>query len=1041
MRVPMVTLALLSIAFAAFAFGPESYESVFLAIRNDDLEAVKRFIEESPGLLNDTDQNAMTPLYYAAYYGKEEIARYLVEKGSDVNYRRVNGETSLFAAAQFDHIGIVRLLVEHGADIEAQTGRGSTPVRCAINGGAKEVAAYLLEKGAVLPEDGSLFHTAASNGMGAIVEAMIDLGVEPDSDDGNGGTILHSAAAGGLVELSRGAIASGLDVNQRNRYGTAPLHVAAVGGHGEVAALLIESGAETDLKTPDGRTPCHLALEFGHEDVASLLTNSGAAGGKAQFMEVSGDIYLGEGEPGDAPKLFARGIVSTESWEHGAPAFSPRGDEIFWTPDYRSQRHTRKIEGKWTVPGPSQLGGSYGAANPVFSRDGSKLYFHSTSTMAGDGGTRDADLWVVKREGDGWSEPQNLGPNVNTGAEDRFASVTNDGTLHFVSDYDLYRAEYRDGGYAPRERLPDGINTEDIEMSPCIAEDESFLIFESNRSGGFSDLELYVSYREADGSWSAPKNMGMSVNIGGSRFPGLSPDGKFVFFTNLRNGNSDVYWVSVRLVDTLREIEHDDILEALHRSVVLEGPDAAVDLYGRLKGEHPDYYDLRESMLNRLGYRLLSEERYDEAIAMFELNVRAFPESWNVYDSLAEALMKNGDFEGATRNYNHSLEINPGNENASRMLERIERKSETRVSGGGLTLERSQQLFYPRCTNDASLGDLDGDGDLDLVCSNMARNYSRVWMNDGAGRFIQTDQELTMQGHGVELADLDADGDLDAFITCAGFGDGRRQYNERSRVYLNGGSGRFEDSDQDLGDLELSGTGVTLADVDADGDIDAMVNYYQQDNIIYLNDGAARFTKSDKTFPEAAVIGDLDGDGDPDYFAKLSDVGYSVGLNDGTGAFVDHWEVADPDAQRAGDSGLVDVDGDGDLDVLVTNGDYRTSAASPKLFLNDGTGSFAETAVDLPAVRNAGLAFGDLNKDGNVDVVATDFELPSHVWLGDGEGGLADSGIRMSFAEVFRHVSVGDLDGDGDLDIFFANFNRPGRGGPNEIWFNLLAAE
>jgi ankyrin repeat protein len=1041
MRSLIAALIVTLTAFVAAAADSGPYPSIFLAIQNGDLDAVKHFVDEEPGLIHETDQNAMTPLYLAAYRGKEEIARYLIEKGSDVNYRRVTGETALFAAAQFDHAAIVRLLVEHGADIEAQTGRGRTAIRYAISGGAREVADYLLGVGAALPADGSLLHTAASKGMGAIVAAMIDMGVEPADDDGEGGTFLHSAAAGGLVELAATAIAGGLDVNARNRYGSAPLHKAAAGGHEDLILLLVDSGAEIDLRLPDGRTPCHVALENGHETAAQTLVDRGAAGGLVRFMDVGEDIYLGQEEPAEVPRLFAPGIVSTESWEHGAPAFSPLGVEIYWTPSFQSQRYTRLSGGRWTVPGPSPLRERYGAANPVFSNDGSKLYFHSTSTMAGGDEIRDADLWLVERSGADWSEPRNLGPNVNSDADDRFASLTRDGTLYFTSGYDLYRAEYADGRYAARRRLPDGVNTDDIEMSPCISPDESFLVFESNRPGGFSEMELYVTFREQDGSWSSPKNMGSSINTGGSRFPGLSPDGKFLFFTSTRNGNSDVYWVDARILEPIRGIEYDDIYAAMHRTIVGDGAAAAIDLYRSLKREHSGYYDFGESMLNRLGYQLLAEERYNDAIAVFELNVEAYPESWNVYDSIAEAFMKNGDSEKATRDYNRSLELNSANDNARNMLEKIERKSVNVVSGGGLTLRRSPQLFYPRCTNDASLGDLDGDGDLDLVCSNMARNFSRVWMNDGGGRFTQTDQELTMQGHGVELADLDADGDLDAFVACAGFSDGRQEYSERSKVYLNDGRGRFVDSAQDLGDLELSGTGVTLADVDGDGDVDAMVNYFQHDNIIYINDGGARFTKSDESFPGAATIGDLDGDGDPDYFAKVPGVGYRVALNDGTGAFIDYWQMEEPDVQRAGDAGLGDIDGDGDLDVVVANGSFRTEAAPSRLLINDGSGAFTQANVMLPAVRNAGLAFADLNGDGHLDVVATDFELPNQVWLGDGRGGLLDSGIRMSFGEMFRHVCIGDLDGDGDLDVFFANFNVPGRGGPNEIWINVPSEE
>jgi tetratricopeptide (TPR) repeat protein len=83
-----------------------------------------------------------------------------------------------------------------------------------------------------------------------------------------------------------------------------------------------------------------------------------------------------------------------------------------------------------------------------------------------------------------------------------------------------------------------------------------------------------------------------------------------------------------------------------------------------------DYYFL-EHEFNQLGYRYLNEEKYDEAIAVFELNVEMYPESWNVYDSLGEAYMKSGQYDLAVNNYDRSIELNPENENGKRMLEEM----------------------------------------------------------------------------------------------------------------------------------------------------------------------------------------------------------------------------------------------------------------------------------------------------------------------------------------------------------------------------------
>jgi tetratricopeptide (TPR) repeat protein len=101
------------------------------------------------------------------------------------------------------------------------------------------------------------------------------------------------------------------------------------------------------------------------------------------------------------------------------------------------------------------------------------------------------------------------------------------------------------------------------------------------------------------------------------------------------------------------------------------GAEAGVARYRELiaSGDTGVFFD--ENEFNLLGYRLLGEQRYPEAIAVFELNVQAHPESWNVYDSLGEAYMLAGDRDRAIELYRQSLAINPANTNGVAMLERL----------------------------------------------------------------------------------------------------------------------------------------------------------------------------------------------------------------------------------------------------------------------------------------------------------------------------------------------------------------------------------
>jgi hypothetical protein len=101
---------------------------------------------------------------------------------------------------------------------------------------------------------------------------------------------------------------------------------------------------------------------------------------------------------------------------------------------------------------------------------------------------------------------------------------------------------------------------------------------------------------------------------------------------------------------------------------------SAIQQYHELKAAQPDAYDFGEQQLNSLGYQLLKTKKTKEAIEIFKLNVEAYPQSGNVYDSLAEAYMINGDRYLAIRNYERSLELDPKNTNATEMLKKLKTK-------------------------------------------------------------------------------------------------------------------------------------------------------------------------------------------------------------------------------------------------------------------------------------------------------------------------------------------------------------------------------
>jgi glyoxylase-like metal-dependent hydrolase (beta-lactamase superfamily II) len=119
------------------------------------------------------------------------------------------------------------------------------------------------------------------------------------------------------------------------------------------------------------------------------------------------------------------------------------------------------------------------------------------------------------------------------------------------------------------------------------------------------------------------------------------------------------------------------ISKPLTEALVAGGISGAVQEYRRLRDEEPPKHDFAENHLNTLGYQLLNRNMVGEAIAIFRLNVEAYPESGNVYDSLAEAYMTGGENDLAIENYRRSLDKDPGNGNARAMLKRLGHEEES----------------------------------------------------------------------------------------------------------------------------------------------------------------------------------------------------------------------------------------------------------------------------------------------------------------------------------------------------------------------------
>jgi hypothetical protein len=164
------------------------------------------------------------------------------------------------------------------------------------------------------------------------------------------------------------------------------------------------------------------------------------------------------------------------------------------------------------------------------------------------------------RMGDGWSERKSLGPMFER--EDwgiMRLSASAKGTYVF-DDYksnDVIRiSTLKDGKRQAPIQMGPVVNTGKWTAHPFIAPDESYLIWDSEREGGYGDSDLYISFRQKDGSWGPAINMGNKVNSDKwDAYASVTPDSKYILFNrgiDDDNDNVDIYWVDAKIIENLR---------------------------------------------------------------------------------------------------------------------------------------------------------------------------------------------------------------------------------------------------------------------------------------------------------------------------------------------------------------------------------------------------------------------------------------------------------------------------------------------------------
>jgi len=270
---------------------------------------------------------------------------------------------------------------------------------------------------------------------------------------------------------------------------------------------------------------CDFSLEAIQHPVAFKPINVGAE------INTADDEYLPVATADESELIFTRKINNNEDF-------------------YKSI----KVNGKWqtaTYLSNNINTPNYNEGAQSITADGRYLFF--TGCNRPDGLGR-CDIYIAKKQGDDWGKPYDLNPPVNTPGWESQPSISADGrTLYFVSNrkggyggYDIWRSTVTDKGWSEPENLGPNINTPYDEQSPYIHADDSTLYFCSNGWPGLGGMDLFVSHLGKNGQWQKPQNLGYPINSSGDE-NGLTvtASGQYAFFAsnNLNGfGGYDIYY-------------------------------------------------------------------------------------------------------------------------------------------------------------------------------------------------------------------------------------------------------------------------------------------------------------------------------------------------------------------------------------------------------------------------------------------------------------------------------------------------------------------
>lgn len=281
----------------------------------------------------------------------------------------------------------------------------------------------------------------------------------------------------------------------------------------------------------------------------------------SEFPSLSGD-YFDQEVPGIIAEIFAPGIITREDRLESQVAYSPDGDSFYfqvYSVNYISTiYYTKRIDGIWTEPveAPFAIGENLQLSS--ISPDGNFIFLSEN--------IRDGNIFKVEITETEWSELEILSTPINSNAGDYSYQVLEDGTGYLSSkregsnNKDLWVINVLPNGEKEAKNLGNVVNSENLDFSPLVSSDGSYMIFGSDRFGRSGLAHLYISFIDKDGMWTEPVDLNISGaeindNQANQSCPALSPDGSYLFFMRHYDMTTmDVYWVSTSFINDIREI-------------------------------------------------------------------------------------------------------------------------------------------------------------------------------------------------------------------------------------------------------------------------------------------------------------------------------------------------------------------------------------------------------------------------------------------------------------------------------------------------------